>query len=101
MQCEIRREVGIASRRAYFEDVRTTNDQLVAAGMDWAKHRAVGEARDMPSRRAAFELASKALGRRANSHESVVVQRAAREFRRQVADASLLALNETVRSSLR
>jgi hypothetical protein len=97
--CEICGEVGIASQRAYFTNVGTTNDQLVAAGMDWAMHRAAGDARDVPSRRVAFELASKVLGRRASSEESIVVQQAAREFHRQAAAASFAAVGETATSA--
>jgi len=78
LQCEIREELGNATLRAYFRFVTPTNEQLVALGMQWAMHRPEGDQRDVPSRRTAFELASKALGRRASSEESIVVQRAAR-----------------------
>jgi len=98
-QCEISEEVGNASRRAYFSSVGTTNEQLVAVGMEWAMHRAEGDPRDVPSRRVAFELASKALGRRASSQESIVVQQAARDFHHQAASASFRPLTETTTSA--
>jgi acyl-CoA synthetase (NDP forming) len=99
-QCEICEEVGKPPARAYFKAVgTTTNEQLVAVGMEWAMHCAKGDPRDLPSRRVAFELASKVLGRRASSAESIVVQQAAREFHRRAAAASFLAVGATTTSA--
>ena len=50
---------------------------LTVVGFRWAKAHRAGD-RDTPSRRAAYELASHALGRRPSERECIVIQRAAR-----------------------
>lgn len=62
-----------------YPTVSTAHEQLVALGLDWASHRPTDDRRDVPSRRLAFELASRALGRTASLEEAMLVQRTARE----------------------
>ena len=50
---------------------------LAAVGATWAQARLRTE-RDVPSRRAAYELARRALGRHPSEEECIAVQRAAR-----------------------
>lgn len=50
---------------------------LAAIGASWAKTRQEND-RDTPSRRTAYELAHRALGRHPSEEECIAVQRAAR-----------------------
>ena len=74
-----RRDAGDMANDVRLNLARADNESalLDAVGFRWAKLHRAGE-RDTPSRRTAYELARRALGRFPTQRECIAVQRAAR-----------------------